>query len=675
MAAKLVNKDALLMNNEFSNFQIIAEKKITLVENSYKHRMKPGVIPYHANDFIYQSTKNASVDILRPKFPEFEEVTESFFRTVDIPLNKRNFIYYPCAPNSEFKQLGYCTTEYPYKSAGWNIMDRSAGILLKDNDNQVVGVPEKMGWRTTRCDVCLKEGLNYWEVEVIKGGTKVSTNETSQMAKKDAIDSSPHLRFGISRREASLESPVGFDTYGYGIRDQNLESIFEGKLKRVLTTNTLKEGDVLSFILHLPNREVQIQQAQEYTMRRINAMRDVMNGKSGEKIESDNISHDEFNTTKKRHKTEKNSRDDFRLALLEDIDYNDVIRDNISIRYKNQLFFEATDYVKTTKPEYYSSDSRERQDFYSLDDSYLSVYLNGRYLGNAFENLKPFLPPFSELQYNEKFYYGYWKNGEIVNPSVEDNSLNNDNKQSFSSSTNNHASTMDNAYNAHAKLKKKISRKGLIARNKYVNNNRLGYYPTVSCFNGGQAKIITEKNQLKFYESILNEYKDNYANKNVKTLDILHMEQTANDIVWDIIDEIEEELKPAYNLKPDKATTISAPNSPNKLDNYMKLPLTVAPSSPQKTSSPAKISKIENSVGNSTTPEFSQSNEFSTLTHHDQQQLIQKDENNMNDENSQVCDSTDEQQKPTQAVAETVDETVAETDKIRSNISIQKNGN
>lgn len=112
---------------------------------------------------------------------------------------------------------------------------------------------------------------------------------------------------------------------------------------------------------------------------------------------------------------------EFQRALLEDIEYNDVVRDQIAIRYKNQLFFEATDYVKTTKPEYYSSDKRERQDYYQLEDSYLAIFQNGKYLGKAFENLKPFLPPFSELQYNEKFYLGYWQHGEARDESNDKN--------------------------------------------------------------------------------------------------------------------------------------------------------------------------------------------------------------------------------------------------------------
>lgn len=606
--------------------------------------MKPGVIPYQPDDFVHQSTNTSSVNHLRPQFPELEEIDKTFFQTVDIPLNKRNFIYYPCAPNNEFKQLGYSTTEYPYKGAGWNVMDRSAGVLLKDKDNQIAGVPTTMGWRTTRCDVCIKEGISYWEIEVIKGGTKIVSNENSHVAKKDAIDSSAHLRFGISRREASLESPVGFDAYGYGIRDQNLESIFEGKLKRILNGNTLKEGDVLSFILNLPNRQVQIRQAQEYTMRRINAMRDVVKNKVNDKFENDNISCDDFNATKKRHKTEKNSKDEFRLALLEDIDYNDVIRDNISIRYKSQLFFEATDYVKTTKPEYYSSDSRERQDFYSLDGSYLSVYLNGEFLGNAFENLKPFLPPFSELQYNEKFYYGYWKNGEVIEPQMindssanaNDNNNNNNNGSSTPVGVNGNNTILDGINDLHDhnnKTKKKTTRKGLIARNKYVNNNKLGYYPTVSCFNGGQAKIIVDKTELKFYEKILNENKEKYGNDVVKTLDVLHMEQVANDTVWDIIDEIEEEFKPVYNLKPTKSITNSNNSNPIKISSPTKVSTMVRPSSPLKNSTTAENSKANDF---SSSVEIPQPTQISTSLEQNKEQNDYADQNNQPNPINQV---------------------------------------
>ena len=494
--------------------------------------LKPGVIPYQDGDFTVNKDHS-----IRPNLPQFVSTSDNFYKPVDIPINKRNFIYCPCAPNPLFPQLGYCTTEYPYDSSGFNLMDRSAGISIKDKLNKTVSVGPTMGWRTSRSDVCVKEGAAYWEVEIVKGGTTIPLPSDNNVLKKEAINCSPHLRFGVTRREANLEGPVGFDVYGYGIRDQGLESIHKGKLRKVLNVDQyqLKQGDILSFVLYLPKSEIQVNQAKEYTIQRISALK---NASKSMKTHHTSIteswnshSGSEESTARKRQKIDRNR--DFHLALLEDIKYNDIIRDHIAIRYKNQLFFEATDYIKTTMPEYYSSDKRERQDYYNLDGSFLAVYCNGKYLGKAFQDLNPFLPPFSELQYNEKFYAGYWRNGEYI----EEHDYNS--KQS----------DLENAYQHSSKHKNSNShshKKGLLLRNKYVNNNRLGYYPTVSCFNGGEANIITERNQLKYFDTIIPP--EPLDIKDIKTLNMLFMEQVADDIVWDIIDEVEEEMNSKKNI-------------------------------------------------------------------------------------------------------------------------------
>lgn len=499
-------------------------KQLNPLKSKNPISMKAGVIPYHEDDLKVPTGEK------RPAFPQYTNADDQFYRPIDIPMNKRHFIYTPCAPNPDFEQLGYCTSEYPFEKPGFNLMDRSIGISLREKGNQNVCVDKTMGWRTSRCDVCVKEGSAYWEVRVVKGGSTENTGNNNLL--KDNIDSTPHLRFGVSRREASLEGPVGFDSYGYGIRDQGLESIHEGKLKHVLKNDRhhLKEGDILSFILKLPNSDIQIEQGKEYTLRRINALRDVTSKRLSSSLSpsrnDDNLNEEHH--SRKRHKLNRNT--DFHLALLEDIKYDDVVRDNIAIRYKNQLFFESTDYIKTTMPEYYSSDKRERQDYYSLDQSYLAVYLNGEFLGNAFQELNPFLPPFSELQYNEKFYSGYWRNGEYIDDQNEENRVKTE------------LTDVNNINTSPRKGRQSNSKKkGLLLRNKYVNNNKLGYYPTVSCFNGGEAQIIMERDQLQFLDKITPP--ENLNKDDLKTLDALFMEQIADDIVWDIIDEVEEEVQ------------------------------------------------------------------------------------------------------------------------------------
>ncbi|CAI4999455.1 ANM_HP_G0018230.mRNA.1.CDS.1 [Saccharomyces cerevisiae] len=500
--------------------------------------MKLGIIPYQeGTDIVYKNALQGQQEGKRPNLPQMEATHQikssvqgtsyEFVRTEDIPLNRRHFVYRPCSANPFFTILWYGCTEYPFDHSGMSVMDRSEGLSISRDGNDLVSVPDQYGWRTARSDVCIKEGMTYWEVEVIRGGNKKFADGVNNKENADdsvdevqsgiyekmhkQVNDTPHLRFGVCRREASLEAPVGFDVYGYGIRDISLESIHEGKLNCVLENGSpLKEGDKIGFLLSLPSIHTQIKQAKEFTKRRIfalNSHMDTMNEPWREDAEN--------GPSRKKLKQETTNKE-FQRALLEDIEYNDVVRDQIAIRYKNQLFFEATDYVKTTKPEYYSSDKRERQDYYQLEDSYLAIFQNGKYLGKAFENLKPFLPPFSELQYNEKFYLGYWQHGEARDESNDKNTT-----------------------SAKKKKQQQKKKKGLILRNKYVNNNKLGYYPTISCFNGGTARIISEEDKLEYLDQIRSAYCVD-GNSKVNTLDTLYKEQIAEDIVWDIIDELEQ---------------------------------------------------------------------------------------------------------------------------------------
>ncbi|KAG0657493.1 hypothetical protein C6P45_002431 [Maudiozyma exigua] len=487
--------------------------------------MKLGIIPYQKEDFEITDGQQ------RPNFQEYQSTYGGFNKPIDTPLNKRHFTYAPCAPMTLFTELGYFNTEYPFDKPGFNTMDRSDGLSMICNGNDTVGVMESMGWRTGRCDICIKEGTSYWEVEIVKGGSTIdedSVNDPIRM--KEAIDNSPHLRLGVSRRETSLEAPVGFDLYGYGVRDQAMESVHGGELmKKIVTDKKLKQGDTIGFLLTLPDGEKQIQQAKDYTLRRL---QELIKNESLNPEHTGENDHVTMGPQRKKVRNSKYSLNEFQKELLRDIDYSDIVRDQIAIRYKGQLLYEATDYIKTTKPEYFSADHKNQEDYYSLKGSSLKIFVNGECLGNAFEDLNPFLPPFSELQYNEKFYYNYWKNGGSSDVTIRNHNsgINNDDME-----LKKEPSVVNELRNDTSNSK--MDRKQIL-RNKYVNNNRLGYYPTVSCFNGGEAKIITVKSELKYLEQAQATTSDS-----IKTLDVLFNEQIADDIVLDIIDEVEEEFK------------------------------------------------------------------------------------------------------------------------------------
>lgn len=408
--------------------------------------MSAPVISYNESDIVYIGSVTEKPN--PPPLCESHVIDgSSFYLTEDTPLNRRNFMYQPCAANIMLDNLKYCGTEYG-DTLGISMMDRSEKLAMCP-ENGSVSVDAHLGWRSGRNDVCMTEGKIYWEVEV-------------RNLEKDS-----HIRCGITRREASMETPVGCDFYGYGVRDKGLECIHEGVLSNILEPQQLKQGDRVSFLLELPPLDTQIKQAKEYKYSLLNELNQG-NGNSGKR-------HKKFNL-------------EFSKFLLRNCEPFNVLRDQIAIRYKNQLFYESTDYVKTTKPEYYdSSNKSNNSNYYELDNSSLEVMVNGIHKGVAFRGLAPFLPPFSELQYNEKFYLQHWN--------------------------------------------KRPSSQQMGIPNKYVNNNRVGYYATLSSFQGGGSAIITDRSDLKYIP----------ADPGIKTLSEIYNEQIASDIVWDIIDEIDVE--------------------------------------------------------------------------------------------------------------------------------------
>ncbi|CDO93209.1 unnamed protein product [Kluyveromyces dobzhanskii CBS 2104] len=404
--------------------------------------MSAQVIPYNDSDIVELGS-----DVTKPDFPQLSEShsinEQRYYVTEDTPLNKRNFLYQPCAANLMLDKLKYCGTEYS-DNGSINLMDRSDKLSFSLEDHSI-SVSEDCGWRSIRSEVCVKEGKVYWEVEMKN------------------VSATAHIRCGISRREASTETPVGCDFYGYSVKDKGLQVIHEGRLQTVLKPNEMRAGDRIGFLLTLPSLQYQNEQAAEYSMKRIQDL---------------STDHNGANKRGKKPNTE------FYKFLLRECDPTNVIRDQIAIRYKNQLFYESTDYVKTTKPEYYDN-KNDTPKYFELENSNLEVFVNGVSHGIAFTGLTPFLPPFSELQYNEKFYLHHWN--------------------------------------------RRNTTKGIEIRNKYVDNNRLGYYPTLSSFQGGTASIITEASELQYLPT----------DPDIKTLHDIYKEQIASDIVWDLIDEID----------------------------------------------------------------------------------------------------------------------------------------
>lgn len=357
------------------------DSKLSSRKDVIINKFKP-IISYKPIDF-----ENFNAPVTKSTFDPNFHIIE------DIPFNtRRGFQYSPCRPNPDLPLMKFATSDLPPYNVSLSHFDRSSGTFISKDHNSVT---TDRGWLSARTTIPIQEGKVYFEFNI------VNSNEQS------------HVRIGVGRREASIEAPIGFDAYGYGLRDKTGQKIHLSRPAKFMKEG-FKSGDVIGILLELPKSEFQ-----------------------------------------------------------------DIIRDQIAIRYRNRLYFERFDYTPTEKMEHLLNPvtvfgEKAIPDLnpfkpYSLPKSSMKVYKNGEFVGTAFEDLYAFLPPYSEQKNNI---------------------------------------------------------------NKLNNNGTLGYYPTVSVFKGGIAEINPGPN-FKF--------KPNDLGPNVKEFHQLYNEKIADDIVWDIVDEIEAE--------------------------------------------------------------------------------------------------------------------------------------
>jgi COMPASS component BRE2 len=258
------------------------------------------------------------------------------------------------------------------------------------------------GWRMARANVCAREGSLYYEVRIVRG---VPAGDSPM---PNAAGPQPHVRMGFARREAPLDAPVGFDGYSYGVTDIRFETMHRSRsgkffipkpkkgkskpgLKPENTVIDLKddvcEGDVVGLEINLPS---------------LSLHRKVVNGIYNPAVDIG----DGF---------------DEAPAITNEpgADVYDVIRDGIPVPYKGNVYFETMDYVATRQMEAYAdrtlslsslpqsapgtnstikvapNPNHAEAPLRTLPHSAVRVYKNGQLIGTAFENLLAFLPPAS----------------------------------------------------------------------------------------------------------------------------------------------------------------------------------------------------------------------------------------------------------------------------------------
>lgn len=188
-----------------------------------------------------------------------------------------------------------------------------------------------------------------------------------------------HVRVGWARREAGLDTPVGFDAYSYGLRDVSGQRVHMSRPTDFAPNNaSFCEGDVIGLEINLPS---------------LSLHRKVVEGVYNKAVDVS---------------------DDLELSPLTETP--DIIRDRVPIRYKAHLYFEQFEYhsvkeleelmnpvpiissvtgsIATAPPP--PSPNHPLVPLRTLPFSSIKVYKNGKLVGTPFTDLLAFLPPASK---------------------------------------------------------------------------------------------------------------------------------------------------------------------------------------------------------------------------------------------------------------------------------------
>ncbi|KAK3312396.1 hypothetical protein B0H66DRAFT_397762 [Apodospora peruviana] len=309
-----------------------------------------------------------------PVFTSHHEVqaldgqTIEFFETSEHVFNKKNFHYTHCIADPAFPSMFYYrqTEPEPY-GAHMSFEDTASNIFFDKSGRHVTS---DKGFRMARANVAVREGRWYWECKITRGILK-------NQAEGDP-ESHGHIRVGWARREASLDAPVGFDAYSYGIRDVAGQKVHMSRPKDFFPPGEdLKEGDIIGLEIQLPSESLH---------------RKVVQGQYNPAVD---LLDEESNDP---HGTE---------AL-------NIIRDRIPIRFKAHIYFEKIDYHTTKElddlmnPSPMASSGTGTSSeppnpnhplapLRTLPNSHIKIYKNGVLMGTPWRELLTFLPPASKL--------------------------------------------------------------------------------------------------------------------------------------------------------------------------------------------------------------------------------------------------------------------------------------
>lgn len=252
-----------------------------------------------------------------------------------------------------------------------NFEDASSLILF---DLAGLRITTEKGYRMARANVGVREGRWYWECKILSGIQPANLDPSIAAGRDDG----GHVRFGWARREASLDTPVGYDAYSYGFRDVSGQKVHMSRPKDFMPPGeSFCEGDVIGLEINLPS---------------LNLHRKVVEGIYNKAVDVS---------------------DDHDTSPLGES--SNIIRDRVPIRYKSHIYFEQFEYHSTKDleelmnpiPVVSSATPATLQvqppnpnhpvpALRTLPFSSIRIYKNGQLAGTPFTDLLAFLPPASK---------------------------------------------------------------------------------------------------------------------------------------------------------------------------------------------------------------------------------------------------------------------------------------
>ncbi|KAL8658506.1 MAG: hypothetical protein Q9226_000959 [Calogaya cf. arnoldii] len=330
----------------------------------------------------YYTKPPSQPDFDPPRQPVFNPVltkaNREFSECFEHISNKKSFRYTNCIADPGFPSSRWFrqTDAEPFEPR-FSFQEASSHILF---DSAGRSITTEKGFRMARANVCAREGRWYYECKILSG-VKRPAHEASSAPQDSSSTDGGHVRLGWARREANLDTPVGFDAYSYGLRDVSGQKVHLSRPKDFTPSNeSLCEGDVIGLELTLPSLALH---------------RKVVEGSYNKAVD---VSDD--------------------LDPHPAAEAPDFVRDRVPIRYKGVVYFEQFEYSSSKELEDLMNPAPSLSNaavaakdaaatappnpnhpsvaLRTLPFSSIKIYKNGKLLGTPFADLLAFLPPASK---------------------------------------------------------------------------------------------------------------------------------------------------------------------------------------------------------------------------------------------------------------------------------------